>query len=86
MLVGEGDGKMAKMTVNVDDIILDKTIKAEIKRLQKRIKNLEASNNRLKSKIEDQKSRDEIASRIIGTAKCMVEDFNNYACCDEYGE
>ena len=68
---------MAKMTVDVDDKMMEKAIKDEIKRLEKRVKNLESSNTRLKDQIRKQKFKVEEAKRIVSIASAITSEFGD---------
>lgn len=68
---------MAKMVVNLDDKVLDKAIKTEMKRLRRRIVPLETTNNKLRDRLEYQEPQVKASTTVIKAAKHMMDDFEN---------
>ena len=64
---------MTKVSVDVNDQALEIAVREEIKRMTKRIKQLETTNSKLKSQINEQKEQTGQAKQIIDLAVTIGE-------------
>ena len=73
---------MTTVSVDVNDQALEIAVREEVKRMTKRIKQLETANSKLRSRVDEQKEESRQAKRIIelatniGEVADMVEDWN----------
>jgi|GEM_PF-4082891 len=66
---------MARVTVDVNDKSIDKAVREELKRLQRRVSTLELSVARWKGKVKDQQKQVETAKRIVSLASHIADKF-----------
>ena len=66
---------MARVTVDVNDKSIDKAVREELKRLQRRVSTLELSVARWRGKVKDQQKQVETAKRIVSLASHIADEF-----------